>query len=128
MKYNTKRREEIASFLMNNSERAFTSEQIACAVLDGDSGRSTVYRLLSELVADGCIRRITDGTRHVTYQYVGGEHCHHHLHLKCKGCGRLIHLDESTSREVEERLSTSGFTIDGGELLLGTCSDCGGAR
>ena len=129
MKYNTKRREEIISFLMKNRECSFTAEQVAVALIGDSGGRSSVYRILSELTEGGCVRRITDGaSRRVAYQYVGDEHCHHHLHLKCKGCGRLIHLDENISREVKDKLSVGGFIIDEGELLFGRCDACGGTN
>jgi len=129
MKYNMNRREQILSFLMTNRDGSFTAEQVAAALLDGGGGKSSVYRILAELTDGGCVRRITDGaSRRVAYQYVGDEHCHHHLHLKCKGCGRLFHLDESTSREVAERLSVGGFIIDEGELLFGRCDACGGTN
>jgi len=56
---------------------------------------------------------------------MGGDHCHKHLHLKCKGCGRLIHLDEKISHEFEESvLNIGGFAIEEGTLLLGTCVEC----
>ena len=129
MKYNTKRREDVLAFLTENAHSSYSAEQISLAVLEDGRGKSTVYRILAELVADGQLRRIADGeSRHITYQYVGGECGHRHLHLKCKDCGRLIHLDEGTSSEVKARLSVGGFTIDEGELLLGRCNACGGTN
>ena len=129
MKYNTNRRADIISFLTDNRDASFTAEEVAAHVLNGGGGKSSVYRILAELTEGGCVRRITDSaSRRVAYQYVGDEHCHHHLHLKCKGCGRLIHLDEDTSREVTARLSAGGFIIDEGALLLGKCTSCGGTK
>ena len=128
MIYKTGKKEKIIELLSRNSDSSYTLEEICTAVLDEGKGKSTVYRLVSELVADGCIRRISDGmTRHCTYQYIGGAHCHNHMHLKCKGCGRLIHLDEEISHELESKvLSLGGFVIESGTLLFGTCADCVG--
>lgn len=126
MKYTMGKKERIMGFLSDNSERSFTLEDICAAILNDGRGRSTVYRLVSELVGDGCVRRLSDGrTRHATYQYVGGEHCHSHLHLKCRGCGRLVHLDERVSHELERRVSSvGGFIIEDGAFLYGRCAEC----
>lgn len=125
MTYKTGKRELIVSWLMKNRENAYSLEEICGAVTDG-TGKSTVYRLVSELVDSGLLRRIADGkSRRVTYQYVGDLHCKDHLHLKCMGCGRLIHLDAESSRRVGQTLMGSkSFEIDTEAFLWGRCADC----
>ena len=45
--------------------------------------------------------------------------------LKCKDCGRLIHLDDDISHLVEnEILKLKGFALDEGALLYGRCDKC----
>ena len=126
MRYTTGKRELILAFLSENADVSYTLEEICDALTDGGKGKSTVYRLVSELVGEGSIRRLSDGrTRHCTYQYVGKECCHSHLHLKCKGCGRLMHLDEEVSASFEKTVELlGGFHIDDGAFLFGTCRDC----
>lgn len=126
MRYTTGKRERIIEFLSLNRESSYTLEQICDNITDGGSGKSTVYRLVSELVGEGRLTRISDGrTRHCTYQYLGAESCHNHLHLKCKGCGRLVHLDESVSERFEKAVrKAGGFLIDEGAFLIGTCEKC----
>ena len=126
MGYMTGNKERILGFLLENANSSYTLEQICAALTTDGKGKSTVYRIVSRLVAEGCVRRLSDGkTRHCTYQYVGGEHCHHHLHLKCKGCGRLVHLGEGESRRFERvLLDIGGFVIEEGTLLFGTCKEC----
>lgn len=126
MVYTTGKRERIIDFLSENAERSYTLEEICEAITEGGKGKSTVYRLVSELVGEGILTRLSDGrTRHCTYQYVGGELCHTHLHLKCKGCGRLIHLDHELSEELERTVrQVGGFRIDDGAFLFGTCREC----
>ena len=126
MRYKTGKKELILELLSRDADASYTMEEIADAITPDGSGRSTVFRLVSELVSSGCLRRLSDGkTRHCTYQYVGDEHCHRHLHLKCRGCGRLIHLDENTSRAFERKiLSVGGFAIEEGSFLFGTCREC----
>ena len=126
MGYMTGNKERILGFLLENANSSYTLEEICAALTTDGKGKSTVYRIVSSLVAEGCVRRLSDGkTRHCTYQYVGGEHCHHHLHLKCKGCGRLVHLGEGESRRFERvLLDIGGFVIEEGTLLFGTCKEC----
>ena len=126
MKYTTGKRERILAFLSDRCDDSYTIEEICAKITDDGKGKSTVYRLVSELVDQGCIRRLSDGrTRHCTYQYVGDECCQGHLHLKCKGCGRLMHLDEGISRDFERAVrSAGGFMIEEGTLLFGTCQSC----
>ena len=126
MIYNTEKRAELLDFLKHGDGRAFTVEEICAAILQDGKGKSTVYRLISKLVDEGEVRRIADGkTRHVTYQYIHSGHCAEHLHLKCKECGKLIHLDGELSCALERRiLKTEGFTLDGGALLYGRCEEC----
>ena len=126
MIYNTEKRAELLDFLKFGEGQAFSIEEICAAILKDGRGKSTVYRLISRLVDEGAVRRIADGkTRHVTYQYIHFGHCAEHLHLKCKECGRLIHLDGELSCALEKRiLKTEGFVLDGGALLYGKCESC----
>lgn len=126
MGYKTGKKELILELLARDADASYTIEDIAAAVASDGHGKSTVYRLVSELVKGGCLRRLSDGeTRRITYQYVGEEHCHRHMHLKCKGCGRLIHLDEKLSKDFETKiLSVGGFSIEEGSFLFGTCREC----
>jgi len=125
MTYNTDRRNEIISLLSSERERAFTTEEI-CERLLTDGGKSTVYRIISDLTAKGVIKKLSDSnTRHVRYQYLGESACASHLHLKCKSCERLIHLDRKTSELIMNYIRTSdSFTLDPTEILSGVCRLC----
>lgn len=128
MIYNTEKRTKLLNFLKQNNRQTFTAEEICHAILNGTGGKSTVYRLIAKLVDDGIVRRISDAkNRKVTYQYIGRGGCQEHLHLKCKDCGILIHLDDVTSHILEKRiLKSEGFTLDGGALIYGRCESCAG--
>lgn len=129
MTYNTPMRTLVMSFFEKNAEHAYSLEEICQALIPDGHGKSTVYRLVSRLVDVGCVKRIADErSRHVTYQFVGDHGCSEHLHLKCKDCGKLIHLDSELSHVLEDTLKkTRGFELDEGALLVGRCKDCGGA-
>ena len=126
MRYNTEKKNGILSFFKENCGKAFTVEELCDNILENGRGKSTVYRLVSAFVEEGVLQRITDArTRRVTYQYIRDGHCKEHLHLKCKGCGRLIHLDHIISEALGEKiLCAEGFMLDNGALLYGTCSGC----
>ena len=63
MGYTTGKKEKIIELLSEHAGETYTLEEICDQILDGESGRSTVYRIVSELVADGSLRRISDGMR-----------------------------------------------------------------
>ena len=125
MTYNTDRRGEIISLLSSESDKAFTTEEI-CKRIITEGGKSTVYRIVSELVEDAVVKRISDGkTRHCSYQYVGSSECKSHLHLKCRDCGKLIHLDKGVSESFASALRESGgFMREDGCILFGKCTRC----
>ena len=127
MTYNTERRTRILEFMKENADKSFTIEEICSGILHGEGGKSTVYRQVSSLYNEGLLRRISgEGARAPSYQYLDkSAHCDSHLHLKCKECGKLIHLDGELSCALERRiLKTEGFTLDGGALLYGRCEGC----
>ena len=126
MTYNTAARRELVAFFEQNSDRAFTLGEVCAAILNDGKGKSTLYRNVSRLVDSGLVRRLSDGkTRHVTYQFVGGESSSEHLHLKCRNCGKLIHLDAEISHALGDALKKSrGFILDSGALIQGRCGDC----
>lgn len=125
MTYNTDRKNEIINLLSGEKNRSFTTEEICSRILR-DGGKSTVYRIISDLTAKGIIKKLSDpNTRRVSYQYLGEKECTEHLHLKCKGCERLIHLDKSTSELIMNQVKNMGsFTLDPTEILCGICESC----
>jgi Fur family ferric uptake transcriptional regulator len=132
MTYNTEKRAKILELFASSDSRSYTAEEVSARVLENGNGKSTVYRLLSKLEAEGLLRKISnDKTGVFEYQYVRNGECKEHFHLKCNKCGKLIHLDEKTSRLLEARIKTAeSFEIDLGALIYGKCSECavGGAK
>lgn len=128
MSYHTEQKAALVTFLSENAQRQFTVRELARAVAERtEIGESTVYRLIAGLVEEGRVRRFAVG-RSFYYQFVGGENCDSHLHLKCLACGRLFHLDGSVSQFMRRQiLATNRFRLDEGEtVLFGTCHDCMG--
>ena len=126
MEYKTKAKETVTEFLSQNRGTALPLEEICEKLAVFEIGKSTVYRIVSSLVKSGCVRRISDNlSRHVSYQYIGDEGCRLHMHLKCKDCGAIIHLEDSISRSFLEGVKVlKGFSLDEDSLLTGRCIRC----
>ena len=125
MTYNTEKRSELLRFFKENKDTAFSLEEICRQLTDGGRDKSTLYRQTARLVEEGFVSRMPVGARKFVYQYMDKQHCAEHLHLKCMGCGRLVHLDHSTSHALlTSLLSAQGFTVDGGSVLYGKCRAC----
>ena len=129
--YATEQKKILSDFLKENAERAFSIDELiegmrACYG-DRIPGTSTVYRLMTRLVEEGSVKRFVKGhSRQFLYQAVLDEHCRSHLHLKCVGCGKLLHLDERVSHSVLDAIRKSNdFAVNEEEtLLFGECSLC----
>lgn len=129
-RYNTAAREAILAFFASNPDRQFTADGVfdeISPLLSKAPGKSTVYRLLSNLTSDGVLRKYRDGTDSFTlYQLVRKGGCEHHLHMKCTSCGMIYHLECDRSHEMLSHvLDHHGFKIDSGiSMLYGQCESC----
>lgn len=128
--YQTKQKQSVLQCLRENSERALTADELTALVHNRGTqvGKTTVYRCLDKLVQSGLVRRFSAGRgQSATFQLMEHhQHCSEHLHLKCTGCGKFIHLECGVMDGVNEHvLEHHGFLIDNQKsLLFGLCSDC----
>lgn len=126
--YRTKQRQRILDCLTANSHYHITAEDVEAYLrARGEAvGKTTIYRYLEKLVSEGRVRKfITDGES-ACFQYVSEGGCQEHFHLKCTGCGRLIHLECSYLSQVERHIfQEHHFTIHSGRTVFyGQCADC----
>ena len=122
--YRTRQRDRVIGFFRDNPHRCFTAKDII-GELSPELGEATAYRLLKRLSQEGVLRRfIPDGAEGASYQYAGD--CGGHIHLKCLGCGRLIHMECRKMGEMEEHLKVDhDFTVDRSKTVLyGLCKRC----
>lgn len=128
--YNTKQKEKLVDFLINNKDKHTTVQEISAYLSTEGSplGTATIYRQLDKLVESGVVRKfVIDGKTGACYQYIENEHeCREHFHLKCISCGKLIHLNcdhlMSINKHIEEH---HGFIIDPSQTVFyGRCADC----
>ena len=129
-KYNTGQRKMLLDFMTEHKDNSFTIEEIFSelgAYNGAAPGLSTLYRLMPELIEEGLVKRFSgDKKRRFLYQLVGGEQCGAHLHMKCTGCGKLLHMSDGVSEALlEEIKASSNFSVDRGKtVLFGECEDC----
>ena len=131
--YNTQQKKELMDFLKKHPERAYTIDDIAAGMksdpeFSNPPGKSTIYRLMPGLAQENLVKCFSAGRgTKATYHIMGGESCHFHIHLKCTGCGKLLHMSDEASKAISGNLlHDSGFMLDMGRtILFGLCgSSC----
>lgn len=130
--YNTSQRTRLTEYLKSHSDEELTSEQILIGVGAEFIGKSTVYRLISKMCANGELVRSggSDGKK-TFYRYVNTElDCGEHFHLKCVGCGKIKHLECGLMKKLEIHIEKEhGFMLDPGlTVIYGVCAECSDKR
>ena len=127
MRYATKQRKRLLEILESHSDETLTVEQLCSLVAPGSVSRSAIYRNLSDLEAEGLVKRITLPLPQKTgFRYVGASECKEHLHLECAKCGKTFHLPLPASNElIDNVMRDAGFQVDSRTTVLtGICQDC----
>lgn len=124
--YRTEQKKLLLAYLSLHADEVFTLRAISDTLSACGIGKSTVYRLVSRLVEEGRVRRFAREGGGVAYQYLAGDDCLLHLHLRCTQCGRVTHLSEKESDMIGRTvLGSHRFKLDEGKtLLLGLCEQC----
>lgn len=142
-RYQTEQKRILVSYLKEHHNKQYTIDELVAQMTaekmrraadggeDGEKipGKSTVYRLMNLLVEEGVVRRFVKGqSRQFLYQAVEGEQCQYHFHLKCVACGKMIHLGDAFSSQIEENIKKQfGFLVDEGQtMMFGKCVSCAG--
>ncbi len=124
--YQTQQRKVLVDYLQQHKERQFTIEELMIETQEAVP-LSSMYRLMKKLTEEGVVRKsIRPGERQYAYQIAEGDACHHHLHLQCTGCGKVMHLSNETTKQAQKLMhGVDGFELDYEKTLLyGTCTDC----
>lgn len=125
--YQTKQRQVLLDFLSQHADETVSAKQIVAALGEDTISISAVYRNLAALEETGKIRRVTKpGSRKVFFRLIGGEHCGERIHLSCKRCGKMYHMDsDSTERLIKGVSKKNQFAIDRSDtVLIGLCAAC----
>ena len=134
--YNTRQKRELLRFLKEGDLRHFSVDDVVFA-LEGKGekvGRTTVYRYLEQLAAQGSVRKYQNAQGVTQYQHVGNAGaCDGHFHMMCAKCGNLFHVDCVLMAKLSKHLMEDhDFALDPRETVLvgvcGTCRNGGEAR
>ena len=127
---NTKQKNIIFDFMLENKDKLLTCDEILFALqgLGTPVGKATLYRFLDALVSAGDARKISeDNKKSAAYQLLDKEmNCDEHMHLKCTQCGELHHLGCEFMNTVGEHIfSHHHFRIDNSKtVIFGICDKC----
>lgn len=110
--------------VLQGSDRPLTVEEIWERMDGRRSGLPTIYRNLERFVQEGWAESILGADQ--VMRFVRCESAHHHHHLQCEACGRMVEVDGCGLDEALARMSSrSGFRITRHQLVLyGLCPDC----
>jgi Fur family transcriptional regulator, ferric uptake regulator len=107
------------------------SEECALTALEIDRrlpevGRATVYRALDQLESLGLVQKVDLGTEATGYERLDPEG-HHHHHIVCERCGRVVAFeDQRLERAIVALAKRPDFKVSSHEVTLrGECSRCG---
>jgi Fur family ferric uptake transcriptional regulator len=89
-------------------------------------GRATVYRALDQLESLGLVQKVDLAGEAAGYERVDPEG-HHHHHIVCQRCGRVIAFeDEGLEQAIVALERRPDFRVSSHEVTLrGECSRCG---
>src|SRR5438270_214915 len=87
---------------------------------------ASIYRALDLLVEHGLVERVAVDRDQARFERVLPSGEHHHHHLVCEHCGRLVAFDDPGLERAISRVSARlGARVDHHEVVLrGACGDC----
>ena len=86
--------------------------------------RASVYRTLALLCEGGFVESREFQRGQLMYEVMVGQH--HHDHLICTSCERIVEFENAEIEALQESVARSyGFTLESHSLrLFGVCADC----
>ncbi len=124
MEYSTRSKKRILEFFSSSPQSSFTLSAIILHC--DDIPKSSVYRIVDCLEKDGELRVVgVSDKRERLYQISNRMSCPNHMHIRCTLCGKTVHIDETTSNEIEALLETRlGYSDCFSTVFKGKCSEC----
>lgn len=128
--YRTKWKDCIAEYMKKNAENSFTAADIYSDMTKREEmiNLATIYRNLEKLTENGTLMKYKmAGEESCRYQYVTPHgHCTDHIHMQCRECGKIFHLECEFMKEITGHLMEHhGFSLEGkGSMLSGLCKEC----
>ena len=110
--------------VLNASDRPLTVEEISARMEENRSGLPTIYRNLERFIQEGWAESLLGQDQ--VMRFVRCNSKHHHHHLQCERCGRMVEVDVCGVEDSLKQLEiSSGFSITRHQLsLFGHCAEC----
>lgn len=126
--YNTKQKTAIIKILKENKDKLLSADEILDLLINDNAkvGKATLYRFLDNLVLTKELRKsYNSNINKFEYQMICGD-CSMHLHMKCKVCGKVVHLDcKETTNYLSHIEGEHNFIIDQYmSTIYGVCKNC----
>ena len=125
MRYNTQQKKLLIDFLRENKEQSFSVDEIALKI---SVGKSTIYRLITDLAANGTVKKFArEGGRGFFYQFINDDgECGCHFHMKCTDCGKILHMAEKATEHIlNDIFDKENFVADKSRtVIFGKCLEC----
>jgi Fur family ferric uptake transcriptional regulator len=88
--------------------------------------RATLYRTLARLVEAGLVHKIEMAEGQAQYEVIFGRH--HHDHMICLDCGRIVEFESRDIERLQEEICRrKGFRMTGHmHQIRGRCAACAG--
>lgn len=123
----TPQRQVILEALMENTERHLSAEEVYNIVKQKfpDIGLATVYRTLELLAELDILQKMNFNDGRSRYE-LNDEAVHHHHHLICVKCGRVIEFEDDLLETLEAMITrkTNFEVLDHHLKFYGLCGDC----
>lgn len=127
--YQTKQKNTIKDFLLENKNQHFSADQILLHLNERHTpvSKATLYRTLDQLVeTKEVIKCNVDGVLNY-YQYLDCEQnqCAH-IHFKCEVCGQVLHIHIPMIEQLDQMMQEDyHISIDTTKTVLyGICASC----
>lgn len=124
----TPQRQFILQVFINNRDKHLSAEDVHNIVRQqaNDIGLATVYRTLELLSELEILQKIDFGDGRSRYEINETNSPHHHHHLICLTCGRVIEFADDLMEDLENIIAkNSNFSIvDHQVKFYGYCQEC----
>jgi Fur family ferric uptake transcriptional regulator len=121
-------RVKVLNVLESSGRRHLSAEDVYKELLGKgeDIGLATVYRVLTQFENAGLVCRRNFESGQSVFELDSG---HHHDHLVCVRCGKVVEFVDSLIEERQEAIAQAhGFRIEDHSLVVyGICPKCDGS-
>ena len=124
---NTEQKDILIKYLKENSGEHLSIQEIYKELKD-DIGKTTIYRIINNLIEKGVVTKIPlENKQGFCYKYnLKNENCNSHYHLICEKCNNLYHFkSEEVAKVSKEAEQNENFEIDNNRIVFyGICKQC----